>query len=166
MNISLFSCSSHEPIIDRASGVKLILCGNGKGRRDPSAEHSMRITVGYGDPARGHVRKLLRLAVFRLQFCTCRQRLWLLSMSSRRPWSSRRGERRRLDFRSLPRCNLSGQRVLGKTRNPAQEEPYEESSLYAQIRALMRTGKGPKNKLFLVYFLIFQVTSRALSQQS
>ena len=61
MNIFLFSCSSHEPIIYRASGVKLILCGHGKGRRDPSAEHSMRITVGYGDPARGQV-KLLRQA--------------------------------------------------------------------------------------------------------
>ena len=42
------------------TGVKLILCGHGKGRRDPSAEHSMRITVGYSDPARGQVRKLLR----------------------------------------------------------------------------------------------------------
>ena len=61
MNIFLFSCSSHEPIIYRASGVKLILCGHGKGRRDLPAEYSMRITVGYGDPARGQVRKLLRL---------------------------------------------------------------------------------------------------------
>ena len=52
--------SSHEPIIYRASGVKLILCRHGKGRRDPSAEYSMRITFGYGDPARGQVRKLLR----------------------------------------------------------------------------------------------------------
>ena len=28
-----------------------------------SAEYSMRITVGYGDPARGQVRKLLRFAL-------------------------------------------------------------------------------------------------------
>ena len=42
------------------SGVKLILCVHGKGRRDLSAEYSIRITVGYGDPARGQVRKLLR----------------------------------------------------------------------------------------------------------
>ena len=53
--------SWHERIIYRASGVKLILCGHGKGRRDLSAEHSMRITVGYGDPARGQARKLLRV---------------------------------------------------------------------------------------------------------
>ena len=33
------------------------------GRRDLSAEHSMRITVGHGDPARGQARKLLRLAL-------------------------------------------------------------------------------------------------------
>ena len=33
---------------------------HGKGRRDLPAEYSMRITVGYGDPARGQVRKLLR----------------------------------------------------------------------------------------------------------
>ena len=56
----LSCCSSHERIIYRASGVKLILCGHGKGSRDLSAEHSMRITVGYGDQARGQVRKLLR----------------------------------------------------------------------------------------------------------
>ena len=61
MNIFLFSCSWHEQIIYRASGVKLILCGHGKGRRDLSAEHSMRVTVGYGDPARGQARKLLRI---------------------------------------------------------------------------------------------------------
>ena len=48
-------------IIYRASGVKLILCGHGKGRRDLPAEYSMRITVCYGDPARGQVRKLLRV---------------------------------------------------------------------------------------------------------
>ena len=59
-HLFFFSCSWHERIIYRASGVKLILCGHGKGRRDLSAEHSMRITVGYGDPARGQARKLLR----------------------------------------------------------------------------------------------------------
>ena len=40
----------------RASGVKLVLCGHGKGRRDLSAEHSMRIIVGYRGPARGQAR--------------------------------------------------------------------------------------------------------------
>ena len=45
MNIFLLSCSWHEPIIYRASGVKLALCGHGKGRSDLSAEHSMRITA-------------------------------------------------------------------------------------------------------------------------
>ena len=40
----------HEQIIYRASGVKFVLCGHGKGRRDLSAEHSMRTTVGYGGP--------------------------------------------------------------------------------------------------------------------
>ena len=45
--------------IYRASGVKLILRGHGKGRRVLSAEHSMRITVGHGGPARGQ-RKLSR----------------------------------------------------------------------------------------------------------
>ena len=44
----------------RASGVKLVLCGHGKGRRDLSAEHSMRITDGYGGPARGQARELQR----------------------------------------------------------------------------------------------------------
>ena len=34
---------SHEQTIYRASGIKLFLCGHGKGRRDLSAEHSMRI---------------------------------------------------------------------------------------------------------------------------
>ena len=53
MNIFFLSCSWHERIIYRASGVKLILCGHGKGRRDLSAEHSMQITVGFGKPARG-----------------------------------------------------------------------------------------------------------------
>ena len=58
-----YSYSWHERIIYslRASGVKLILCGHGKGRRDLSAELSMRITVGYCDPARGQARKLLRI---------------------------------------------------------------------------------------------------------
>ena len=54
----LLSCSWHERIIYRASGVKLVLCGHGKGRRDLSAEHYMRITVGYGDPARCQAREL------------------------------------------------------------------------------------------------------------
>ena len=36
----------------------LVLCGHGKGRRDLSAEHYMRITVGYGDPARCQAREL------------------------------------------------------------------------------------------------------------
>ena len=44
--------------VSRASGVKLVLCGHGKGHRDLSAEHSMRITVGYSDPARYQARKL------------------------------------------------------------------------------------------------------------
>ena len=44
----------------RASGVKLVLCGHGKGRKGLAAEHSMRITVGYGDPARGQERKVGR----------------------------------------------------------------------------------------------------------
>ena len=35
-------------------------CPSRKGRRDLSAEHSMRIIVGYGDPARGQARKLSR----------------------------------------------------------------------------------------------------------
>ena len=43
----LLSCSWHERAIYRASGVKLVLCqcGDGKGCRDLSAEHSIRITV-------------------------------------------------------------------------------------------------------------------------
>ena len=45
------SCSSHERTMYRASGVKFFLCGHGKCRRDLSAEHSMRISVGYGGPA-------------------------------------------------------------------------------------------------------------------
>ena len=40
------------------TGVKLVICAHGKGRRDLSAEHSMRITVGYGDPARGQAQEL------------------------------------------------------------------------------------------------------------
>ena len=48
----------HERIICRASGVKFVLCGHGKGRIDLSAEHSMRITVGYGGPACGQAREL------------------------------------------------------------------------------------------------------------
>ena len=63
MNIFLLSCSWHERIIYRASGVKLVLCGHGKGRRDLSAEHSMRVTVGYGDPARGQARELWRFLI-------------------------------------------------------------------------------------------------------
>ena len=58
MNIFLLSCSWHERTIYRASGVKLVLCCQGKGRRDLSAEHS--ITVGYGGPARGQARELWR----------------------------------------------------------------------------------------------------------
>ena len=38
---------------------KGVLCGHGKGRRGLSAEHSLRITVRYGGPARGQARKLL-----------------------------------------------------------------------------------------------------------
>ena len=49
-------CSCDER--DRAEGVKLALCGHGKCSRDLSAEHSMRITVGYGGPARGQAREL------------------------------------------------------------------------------------------------------------
>ena len=33
-------------------------CPSRKGRRDLSAEHSMRITVDYGGPARGQAREL------------------------------------------------------------------------------------------------------------
>ena len=46
------SCYSwHKQTIYRASGVKLFLCCHVKGRRDLSAEHSMRImmSVGSGD---------------------------------------------------------------------------------------------------------------------
>ena len=56
MIIFLLSCSLRERIMYRASGVKLVLCCHGKGRRDLSAEHSMQITVGYGSPARGQAR--------------------------------------------------------------------------------------------------------------
>ena len=73
MNIFLLYCSWHERTIYRASGGKLILCGHGKGRRDlsaehskgrsKSAEHSTRITVGDGGPARGQARELWRVVV-------------------------------------------------------------------------------------------------------
>ena len=39
-----------------ASGVKLFLCGHGKGSRDLSAEHAMRMSFSYGGPARGQAR--------------------------------------------------------------------------------------------------------------
>ena len=72
-----------ERIIYRASGVKLILCSHGKGRRDLSAEHSMRITVGYGDPARGQARKLLRLFKSSVtRSCQCRVARPVLECSS------------------------------------------------------------------------------------
>ena len=58
MNFFLLSCSWHERTIYRASGVKLFLCGHGKGHRNLSAEHFMRISVGYGGPARGQAQKL------------------------------------------------------------------------------------------------------------
>ena len=38
--------------------AKTVANEKGKGRRDLSAEHSMRITVGYGDPAHGQAREL------------------------------------------------------------------------------------------------------------
>ena len=41
-------------LVARANNIQSFRC---KAR---SAEHSMRITVGYGDPARGQARKLLR----------------------------------------------------------------------------------------------------------
>ena len=44
----------------RTSGVKLFIRIHGKGRRDLSAVHSMRMSVGNGGPARGQVRKLWR----------------------------------------------------------------------------------------------------------
>ena len=56
MNIFLLSRSWHEQTIYRASGVKLFLCGHGKGRRDLSAEHSMQMSVGHGGPDRGQER--------------------------------------------------------------------------------------------------------------
>ena len=43
-----------QPMMARANNIQSFRC---KAR---SAEHSMRITVGYGDPARGQARKLLR----------------------------------------------------------------------------------------------------------
>ena len=45
----------------RCSGVKLFLCCHGKGRRDLSAEHSMRMIVGYCGLARCQAQKLQQL---------------------------------------------------------------------------------------------------------
>ena len=44
--------SWHEQTIF-TPGVKLFFCSHGKGRRDLSAEHSMRMSIYYGGPARG-----------------------------------------------------------------------------------------------------------------
>ena len=59
MNIFLLSRSEswHEQTIYRASGVKLFLCGHEKGRRDLSAKHFMRMSVGYGGPASGQAAR-------------------------------------------------------------------------------------------------------------
>ena len=40
--------------------VILFLCGHGKGRRDLSAEHSTRLSVGYGGPTRGQAQNFGR----------------------------------------------------------------------------------------------------------
>ena len=58
MNIFGYLARDTSKQYTAVSGVEPFLCGHAKGRRDLSAEHSMRMSVGYGDPARGQARKL------------------------------------------------------------------------------------------------------------